>query len=116
MPDLRSFQERHPDLLALEADLGSGDHALVACAGERDLDVLLPVLEDAHGDGVAVAGQVQNEVLAGQLDRIQGQPGGVDGDVIGEEIRQDAEATRAFDTQLARPGPRLRLDATRRPA
>ena len=57
-----------------------------------------------------VAGQVQNEVLAGELDRIQGQPGGVDGDVIGEEIRQDAEATRAFDAELARPGPRLRLD------
>ena len=107
---LRSFQQRHPDLLALEADLRPGDDAPVTLAGERDLDVLLPVLEDAHGDGVTVAGQVQHKVLAGELDRIQGQPGGVDGDVIGEEIGQDAEATRAFDAELARPGPRLRLD------
>ena len=53
---------------------------------------------------------MQDEILAGEFDGIQGEPGGVDGDVIGEEIGQDAEATRAFDAELARPGPRLRLD------
>ena len=47
-------------------------NSLIACAGEGNLDILLPILEDAHGQGITLAGQVQDKVLAGQFDGTQG--------------------------------------------
>ena len=37
--------------------------------------------------------------------RVEGEPSGVERDVIGEEVGQYGEASRALDPELARPGP-----------
>lgn len=109
MPDAGSFEQSHPDLLVLEPDFGAGDDAPVALAVKFNLHVLFSALEDAHGDRVAVSDEVEGDVLAGEIGPVEGEPSGVEHDVIGEEVGQYGEASRALDPELARPGPRFDL-------
>src|SRR5262249_54462130 len=68
VPDGGGFQQRSPNLLALEADLRAGHHALLPRAGERHLNVVLLILENTQADGIPFTRQMENEVLTGQFD------------------------------------------------
>src|SRR6185295_7866389 len=112
MPDPAGLEHGDPDLAAglSVGDLRAGDRAIVALAGERDADFLVAVLVDAHDDRVLLPREVQDEVLAGELDGVERQLARVDEDVVGEEVRQHDEAAGAVDPQRRVAAQRLRFD------
>ena len=112
VPHAGAFEHGDPDLAPLlaEVDLRPGDGTLVALAGQRHAHVLGAVLEDAHHDRVLLAREVQEEVLAGQLDLVERNFARVEENVVREEVRQDGEAAGTFDAQRRVAGERLRLD------
>ena len=67
-------------------------------------------MPDRHDDGISLARQVQQEVLAGQVGPGTRQSGGVGHDVVGEEIRQHGKPARGDDLKSHCAWTRLRLD------
>ena len=110
MPNLGPFEQRHPDLLAFEADFRPGNRPRVAFARKRHFHIVLPVLEHAQGDGLALSPEVQKEVVARNLDRGLRYLARVHDNVIREEIGQGDKATGALHSQPARAGARLGLE------
>ena len=92
--------------LPLEADLRSGDDALGRL---RRQSVTLTSCCRFSKTHMAMASSLpvrcRRKFSLGISTASRGSLVGVDGDVVGEEIRQDDEAARAFDAQLARAGP-----------
>ena len=112
MPGVVPFEDRHPDLASrlAEVDLGAGDRSGVSLAGQGQADVLVAVLEDVHDDRVFLAGEVEDEVLARQLDAIDRNLAGVEEDVVGEEVGQHGEPARTLDAEGRDAGAGVRLD------